>query len=803
MKKMIFLALAVLSCWSAFAGKKTQDGDVYTLKGKIINQKTEEVLPGATVYIPDIQRGVVTDEHGYYEINHLSSGKYLVEVRYAGFSTTTAYVRISGEKRKDWALSPEIIEGKEVVVTGISKATQLRKMPTHITVLDHAALQEKTTDNIIGKIADVPGVSAVTTGPNVMKPVIRGLSSYRVVVVNNGIRQQEQQWGAEHGVDIDAYAAGSMNVIRGASSLMYGSDALGGVINVLPPRSAPEGHIKGSIVGNYQSNNGLYSLHAGIKGNTKGFVWRAYGTTKRAHDYKNKYDGYVFNSKFKENDFGAEIGLDKDWGYSHLSFSSYDLTLGIPEGERDAATGEFLKEVNRNGQAEDEIATTKDFKSYDPFIGRQRVQHRKLTWNNKIHAGDGNSLNVTLGLQQNKRQEFDDILAPDDPGLGLRLNALNYNAHYSFSEAGNWDFTGGISGMWENNENFGSEFLIPDYHLFDIGAYGIAKKEIHRLTFTGGLRIDWRNIRAQALEEDGKPLFEAFDRDFSAWSGSLGLSYQLSPRLVLKANMAKGFRAPAIPELAANGVHEGTSQYMRGNTRLNPENSMELDAGAAFESDHISASLYGFLNNIHHYIYYRKLLAADGTDSVTVDEGKGYRTFQYEQTKARLYGVEASIDIHPHPLDWLHFKNTFSFVRGERVGGADSTRNLPLIPAARWTSELGFRLLPEGPVFRKLFVNFKLKNTFRQNHFMKAYHTETATPAYTLLDIEAGSNVVNRKGKVLFKVFVTAQNITDVAYQDHLNRLKYLPLNQVTGRRGIFNMGRNFSFKVVVPFDFK
>lgn len=801
MQKIIFLLL-LLTAYSMPLFANNSNKYFNELSGTVTNQSTQEPLAGATIYIPDLKMGAVSDAKGEYKIQHLPTGKYLVQVRYAGFATVSSIVTIQDKTEKNWRLKPAVIEGREVVITGVSRATAINRQPTHISVLHHLELQRKTTDNIIGKIADMPGVNAVTTGPNVMKPVIRGLSANRVVVVDDGIRQEGQQWGAEHGIEVDAYSAGSIEVLRGAASLMYGSDALGGVVNILPSPPASQGKILGTLAGNYQTNNGLYALHADIRGNKNGFQWHANGTIKQAHDYKNKFDNYVFNSKFREKDFDLGVGLNRSWGYSHLSFSSYDLWLGLPEGERDSKTGKFLKEVaTEDGNVEEEIATDHDFKSYSPMLGKQHVQHKKVTWDNKLFL-DENSLDATFAFQQNTRKEFEDVLTPSIPGLYMQLNTFNYNVHYNFKKIQGWDVTTGINGMLQQNKNKGEEYLIPDYDLFEGGIYGIAQKTIRKFSFTGGLRVDWRRVQAKALSEDGKVRFSDFDKQYANISGSVGLAFQATPQLVVKANVSRGFRAPAMSELSANGIHEGTVRYELGDAKLKAETSLEFDAGAAFESEHVSASLYGYLNTIDHYIYSRKLLSYTGADSLTHTDEGDFLTFKYEQTKARLYGLEAAVDIHPHPLDWLHFKNTFSLVRGIRLNTADSTRNLPQIPAARLITELGFHFKRQDHRLQNVFLNFKLNNTFKQNHYMQAYRTETATSGYTLLDIEAGTHVANDKGKVLFSVFLSANNVTDVAYQDHLSRLKYLPVNEVTGRSGIFNMGRNFSFKIIVPLNF-
>lgn len=803
MKKLLFL-LILAGSNHVLSAKITDysNPSQAALSGSVVDAQSHKPLIGATIFIPDLKAGAVTDAAGHYVIRNLPQGNYQVEVRYTGYTTRSGKILIKSTTQKNWELTPAIVEGNEVLITGVSKATEVRKQPSHISVLSYKQLQQTATDNIIGKIAELPGVSAISTGPDIMKPVIRGLSYNRVVVVNNGVRQEGQQWGDEHGIEIDSYSAGKIEVLRGPASLMYGSDALGGVVNILPTEPAPEGHIKADLISNYQTNNGLIAFHGDIKGSEKGLIWQAYATDKMAHDYKNKYDGYVFNSKFRETDFGAEIGLNKRWGYSHLFFSSYGLHIGLPEGERDRVTGQFMKEVKQNNAAEDVIATRSDFLSYHPFIARQHVQHNKLTWDNKIRIGAGD-LDLTFGYQQNHRREYENVLKPQEAGLYMKLNTFNYNMHYSLAGLTGWQTTIGINGMQQINKNAGSEVLIPEYHLFDAGLFAITQKTIHRFTFTGGLRYDIRFIHSKKLIQDNKIRFNDLDKRFLSYSGSAGFSYEAGNHLILKANISRGFRSPSISELASNGVHDGTVRYERGNPGLKPEISTEFDAGAAFNSTHLIASLYGYYNSIQHYIYSRKLLSAGGGDSIrTTSEGL-FTVYKFEPTNAHLYGLEASIDIHPHPLDWLHFKNTFSFVRGVNVNGSDSVRNLPLIPAAKLLTALGFNFHHTGPVFHHVYLTLQANNTFAQNHFFSAYGTETATPAYTLFNIEAGTDVTNKNKKVIFSIYVSAKNLTNVAYQDHLSRLKYFPENPVTGRRGIFNMGRNFSFKIIIPVDIK
>jgi iron complex outermembrane receptor protein len=254
--------------------------------------------------------------------------------------------------------------------------------------------------------------------------------------------------------------------------------------------------------------------------------------------------------------------------------------------------------------------------------------------------------------------------------------------------------------------------------------------------------------------------------------------------------------------LASNGRHEGTLRFEIGNPDLKPETSLQLDAGLILDTDHINLELTGFTNSIQHYIFPEKLQSVFGGDSISNEE-EPVPTYKFTQGNSRLYGGEISIDIHPHPLDWLHFENSFSYVRGIQLNQPDTTKNLPFIPAPRLQSEIRINFSPKSALVKNWFARVEMEHTFAQNNFFAANGTETATPNYTLFNLGAGIAVPNSKKATLFSLYITANNIFDVAYQSHLSRLKYAAVNEATGRIGVFNMGRNISFKVEVPLSFK
>ena len=362
--------------------------------------------------------------------------------------------------------------------------------------------------------------------------------------------------------------------------------------------------------------------------------------------------------------------------------------------------------------------------------------------------------------------------------------------------------------MQQSSQNRGTEFLVPEYNLFDAGIFAIARKSYRKLELSGGLRYDVRTEHGKDLylDDTGLPLpypgegathrFAAFDERFSGVSGSLGATYQISGRFFTKANISRGFRSPNISEMGSDGIHEGTLRYELGNPGLKAEHSLQLDYSLGYNSEHVSADLDLFTNRINNYIFLAKLQNAEGSDSMVA----GNSVFKYTAGNATLAGGEITIDVHPHPLDWLHFENSFSMVNAVQKDQPDSSRYLPMIPAAKFTSDIKATSGSLNRHLKNAFIKIGLDYYFRQNHFYAAYGTETATPAYALLNMNVGTDVYFNN-KMIFTCIVSAENLLDEAYQSHLSRLKYAPENFATARNGVYDMGRNVGFKIIVPFS--
>ena len=805
-----FISLAQTS------SKQNFSGYLGTLSGKVTDSSTGKPLPGASVYIADLKLGVVVNESGNYRFANLPSGTYLVEAHAIGHSTQIKDITISEKAVLDFELSLQYTEQSAVVVTGQSKATQIKRSPVPIVTMSHADIVGNLSTNIIDAISKLPGVTQLTTGPNVSKPFIRGLGFNRILTLYDGVRQEGQQWGDEHGIEVDQYGVDHAEVIKGPASLTYGSDALAGVVNLIPTPPAPEGKIQGDVQAEFQTNNGLFGGSAMMEGTKNGLEWMGRLSHKEASNYSDRADGRVYNTAFNETDATASIGLHRAFGYSHLNISLFDDLQEIPDGSRDSATRQFTKQIT-DSDTYRPIVSEKELHSYAITPLHQHVQLYHIYSTNNFALGTGR-LTVNLGFERSVRREYSHPQQPDVPGLFLQLNSYVYDVKYFFPSFDGWDITTGINGMYQQNTSTnGTEFIIPSFHQLDIGPFAMVKKSFGKLDLSGGIRFDSRAFTNQQMYtisngidydtpvygKDTTGAYQAFPyyhKLFSGFSGSLGIAYVFSNKWSAKANISRGYRSPNISEISANGVHPGTGIYQVGNPDFNPEFNIQEDLGLNFNTKIAVINFSVFYNSITDYIFNEKILNNEGADSTR----DGNTVYQFRQGRAALYGGELSIDIHP--IEHLHFENSVSLVYGNLLSSpgkpiTDSTRYLPDIPPMHGISELKYDFQNKGLHLVNGFVQLSAAFSGPQNRPYLADNTETATPGYTLINAGIGAGFTNKQNKLLFNIYLFANNIFDVVYQDHLSRLKYFePYPNSPGPyHGIYNMGRNISVKLDFP----
>ncbi|MEJ2882528.1 TonB-dependent receptor [Pedobacter sp. GR22-6] len=763
MKKIqLLLAMLMAIATYSFANERAE------FKGKVIDASTQEPLAGATIYITDLKAITTTNQTGEFTLKNIpAKGRFLLEVRYIGYKTHAETIDLASAGTLSVALEPSIVESAEVVITGSPFSSNNKTNSLSVVTVGKDKLIQAAGTNLIDAVAKIPGVAQVSTGGAISKPVIRGLGYNRVLTMVDGAREEAQQWGDEHGIQVDQFSAARVEILKGPASLLYGSDALGGVINIIDDLVPAPGIHKGEFTTTYATNNGLSASSVMMQGNDNGFVYRGRVSYKNAYGFGYK-DAVVPNSGFNEFNLNGMIGLNKSWGYSHLTFSRFNTNVGLVEEGPDD-NGNYLDE-------EGAVISPADGRKRGLGLPFQNINHYRAALNSNFILGKG-QLKTTFAFQRNLRKEFEESM--DEPGLDINLNSYTYDLKYYFPNAGKWEPAIGVQGMYQKNVNEGDEFLIPDYNSNNIGAFAYLKRNFSNGAINIGARYDYKEVKGQDLMFEGEQVFNGFNNKFSNVSGSLGFAFEVAKDLVIKGNAGSGFRAPNIAELGANGRHEGTFRYEIGNSSLKQETSLQFDLGLEYTAHHITFGLNGFANRIFNYIY------PGNFSNETIDleneagEVETLPVYRFVQTKADLLGAEASVDFHL--IKSLHFENSFAYVKG--INKADDSP-LPFIPAASLNNELRFEPSMKG--LDGAYIKVGLTNVFKQGRFDSF---ETQTNGYTLLDAGVGTSINTAKGK--FNLWITGQNLLNKEYYNHLSRYKLA---------NIYNPGRNVTFGISVPF---
>ena len=652
----------------------------------------------------------------------------------------------------------------EVTVQGLTGTQRLKDSASPFMVVSPSDLHSSTGTNIVDAVSHKAGLAQISTGAGISKPVIRGLGYNRVVVVEQGIRQEGQQWGDEHGLEVDGESVHSIEVLKGPASLMYGSDAIAGVMILHPEHSLPVGTMQVKVGGEYQSNNALYDYNVGFAGalpsgsNGGRWVWNWRYNSKSTGEYSNHSDGKVANSWFDERNVTGMLGTERRWGHLLLRFSNVNFKPGMIGEE-----GAF-----------------------------QKVRHTKIVSDNLWNIANG-TLKAVIGYQNNYRREYEE--AGEEAELAMRLHTVNYDIKYQWECGSNGiaeplKLAVGIGGMWQQNRNEGEDMLIPDYHLFDIGGFATATKQFGDWHLSGGMRVDRRELTLSKSPQGGDLKSSPLEGTFEAFSFSIGTVWNVTDRLNLRLNVARGFRAPTVSELYADGVHEGTFRYEVGNPALKAEHSTQTDLGMDYTSHIVSVQASLFWNRIGNYIFLSR----------TGEVADGMPVYQYQQGNASLIGGEVCLDVHP--VEQLHIENSFSMVRGRFLGNALQCKDLPLMPAPRWNANVkySFRDFAHGHC-RKAFISAGMEYTLRQDKFYYTDNTETATPDYGIVNMSAGLDL-HVWGSNCIQLSLSCQNLFNKVYQSHLSRLKYAVDEDSGERYTIHAMGRNLCLKVSVPVNF-
>lgn len=714
---------------------------------------------------------------------------------------------------------------EEIIISASTRASLASENPLASASVSSKQIERTTENNIIDTLVkNIPGLKAVKTGPNISKPFIRGLGYNRVLTLYDGIRQEGQQYGDEHGLEIDDYNIERAEVIKGPASLLYGSDAIAGVISLFPYiPSAHDSKLHGKYLNEYQTNNNLIGSGLRLNYSNKRFLFALNSSYRIAKNYRNPIDGRVYLTNFKVTNLSAIAGYKTDKGFTYFNLTLYDNHQGIPDGSRDALTRKFTKQTSEQDQDDifnRPIVSEQELNSYKIPDLSQHIQHYRAYLHSSYEIGDGD-VDFLFGVQQNIRREFTHPTNTKQAGMYMRLNTLNYGIRYNAPRFANIETSIGINGMLQNNKNKdATDFPIPDYDLIDGGIYLYGKWKKNKWSISGGVRYDLRQVQwndfyiaedpitgfekqSDANNPNADLQFEAFQKTYRGLSGSIGTTFQAHKNFSLKVNIGRAYRAPNITEIGSNGLDPGAHIIYLGNRTFSPEFSLQEDFGVNWRFRNISGEISVFNNNIHNFMYMSTIADSQGNPLL---DAQGNRTYQYEQSKAQLYGGEFWFALHPRNWKGFRWDNNLSVVYGynrqsELKGKGTEGEYLPLIPPLTINSSLLQRIESKSKWLNSITPKLEVEHSAPQNKYFGINGTETATPSYTLFNLGFTAEIKFTEDHIIHFVF-QVNNLFDKAYQSHLNRLKYFEYYEKTpnGRYGIYNMGRNFALKIILPF---
>ena len=707
----------------------------------IVTDQNNQPLPGVQIYIEELHIGSTSNLDGYYELEKIPKGNIQIIYSYIGYETVKKEILIDKQETElNIQLKESVFHMDEVIVS-----TPFNKLQSeNVMKVEHKSirsLEKNGAPTLIRSLSNIPGVEQFSTGTAIGKPVIRGLTGNRVLVYTQGVRLENQQFGGEHGLGLNEAGIESVEVIKGPASLLYGSDALGGVLYFNPEKFALENETNINIKQKFFGNTLGSNTSVGFKTSKTNFKYLIRGTCTTHSDYKIPDGNRVTNTRFNENDLKAGIGYNSGKFVSELRYNFTRSDIGLTEGI-DLQTHSKKPEL--------------------PF---QKIDNHILSLHNHFFLNQS-KIDLNLGYVYNNRKEFEDN--SEEAALNLKLKTFTYDAKYFFPKLNKLETIVGIQGMHQENSNFGEEILIPNAKTDDIGILTTALWKFDNLnSLQGGVRFDYRNLkteRHELEEEDGSSkIFEPVERKYQNFTASLGYKTMLFQNILTRINLASGYRAPNLAELTSNGVHEGTFRYEIGNPDLNSEQNFQSDVSFEFKNKHIEFFVNGFYNKINNYIY----IAPTGE---TIDD---FNVYKYLQNNASLYGGEAGFHFHPHPIHWLHLESSYEMVTGKQDNGS----YLPLIPANKWANTARGEFKEIGK-FTENYISLKLNTYFKQN---KVSEFEDPSEGYNLLDFAVGSDL-NLK-KVSFHFNFSINNIFNTTYISHLSAFKF---------EGIPNMGRNY-----------
>jgi iron complex outermembrane receptor protein len=755
-----------------------------SLTGHVNDAETKEHLSEAVIFIKELKLSQTTDKDGFFSFKGLCPGIYTLEVSHAGCITTEKHIHLKADLETDIDLSHAVQELSEVVVQGRSSGSTISSNE-----LKGKALEATRGLSLAESIKKISGVSVLQTGSNIYKPVIHGLHSNRVLILNNGVRQEAQQWGNEHAPEIDPFIANRISVIKGASAIRYGGDAIAGVILVEPKLLRYDPGIGGEVNTSFFSNNRMGVLSAMLEGNSArrpAFSWRLQGTVKRG-GYARTPNYWLANSANEEYNFSVTAGWKKQDRGTELFYSQFNTKLGIFAGSHIGNVTDLWNAILAKDPPDYIKNVGFSYKIDRPY---QEIQHQLFKLKSWKNTGDIGRLNLIVSGQYNNRMEYDQkrfASSSDVPQLDLTIGTGLAELVWDHFNTGDFRGTIGGSFMYQNN-SYIRRLFIPNYEATNTGIFIIEKWIKNKLDLEGGLRFDRKSI--YNTTDNGAGNVYA-DRLFTNFSGNIGMNYRFTTALRLLFNLSTAWRAPQVNELYANGLHHGAARIEKGNSALSPERANNLAANLVFSNSkwEIDAGVYHKI--IDGFIFLEPTFPPELTIR------GAFPAFQYTQTDARLSGLDlaAAYQFDAH---------VGAAIKASLLRAWDKQKKQWLIqmPADRYEASIEYNL---GNARKINETYFSISSTWvlQQTRVPSTGNIEVPgttvkqsdylnpPPAYFLLALEAGTKLKMKHSNWSFILSVT--NAANRTYRDYMNSFRYFS----------DEMGRNISLRVRIPFDLK
>jgi iron complex outermembrane recepter protein len=768
MRSIIFILFIYLLLIPSLT--EAQNGNCNLMfSGRVTDVDHEEPLSFATIYLVELQTGAVCDENAKFEINDLCAGSYTLYISHLGCATDTVIIDLQKSMFQEFFLNHQdsVLETIQIHV-----ASETYRGTLTTDYIEGKALEATAGKSLGNALKDMNGLNTIQTGNSISKPVIHGLHSNRILIMNNGVRQEGQQWGNEHGPEIDPFIADNITVIKGAAGVKYGSDAMGGVILVsaapLPDTGSTSGAIQ--LVGFSNTKGGAASAY--VQSVYKPFSWRLQGTLK-AEGTAATPNYLLANTAYREANYSATVNYRKNDFETEVYYSYFNNKIGIFSGSH---IGNLTDLENAFLSDTPYVAGTFTYAIGRPY---QVIQHHLLKSVTHYHNDKIGNLYLTAAWQNNIRYEYDTHVPLDDsiaalnlPSLYFEIGTLSTDLEWKHHKKNNFTGSVGISGMNQQNITRYSTF-IPNFKNYTGGIYALESYQFIKWTVEAGLRYDYKWMKA-FYYEDGILLTP--ENQFSAISWNLGTTYYDRKHTTVNFNFSSAWRAPAMNELYSDGLHHGAAALEYGDPDLLLERSYQLTGSVEYETELTYFEVGAYNNYMHQFIYLQPVLPP----ALTIRGA--FPVFEYRQTNANIYGIDATI--HQHITEPFMLEAKFSMLRARDV---KNDVWVVMMPADKITGKVHY-VFPDWGKFKDLDAGISVVHVFKQNRTYADADYLPAPEAYTLTALSVGSDIILKNNIVSWSV--EAENVFNVAYRDYLNRFRYFA----------DDLGRNITLRIKIPF---